>query len=49
MTETESLYREMAGIAEFLPERPTVALLTNALVGSFQDQFGVEFRRREND
>jgi lipoate-protein ligase A len=49
MTETESLYREMAGIAEFLAERPTVALLTNALIGSFQDQFGVEFRRREND
>jgi lipoate-protein ligase A len=49
MTETESLYREMAGIAEFLPERPTGALLTNALIGSFQDQFGVEFRRREND
>ena len=49
MTETDSLYREMAGIAEFLAERPTVALLTNALIGSFQDQFGVEFRRRDND
>jgi len=49
MAETDSLYREMAGIAEFLPERPTVALLTNALIGSFQDQFGMEFRRRDND
>jgi len=49
MAETESLYREMAGIAEFLPERPTVAVLTNALIGSFQDRFGVEFRRRDND
>jgi len=49
MTETESLYREMAGIAEFLAERPTVVELTNALIGSFQDQFGVDFRRREND
>jgi lipoate-protein ligase A len=49
MAETESLYREMAGIAEFLPERPTMAVLTNALIGSFQDRFGMEFRRRDND
>ena len=47
MTESESLYREMAGIAEFMSERPTLALLTNALIGSFQDQFGVEFQRRD--
>jgi lipoate-protein ligase A len=49
MEETESLYREMAGIAEFLPDRPSVTVLINALIGSFQDRFGIEFRRREND
>jgi len=49
MTETDSLYREMAGIADFLSERPTLAMLTNALIGSFQDNFDVEFRRRDDD
>ena len=46
MVETDSLYREMAGLAEFLAERPTVELLTNTLIGCFQDRFAVEFRRR---
>ena len=49
MEETGSLYREMAGIAEFLPERPSIAVLINALIGSFQDRFGAEFRRRDGD
>jgi len=49
MEETDSLYREMAGIAEFLPERPTVSGLINAFIGSFQERFAMEFRRREND
>jgi len=49
MTEADSLYREMAGIADVLSERPTLAMLTNALIGSFQDNFAVEFRRRDND
>jgi lipoate-protein ligase A len=49
MTETDSLYREMAGLAEFLDERPSVGFLTNALIGSFQDRFDMEFRRRDSD
>jgi lipoate-protein ligase A len=48
MTETESLYREMAGISEFLPERPSIALLTNVFVESFQGGFGIEFRQRSS-
>jgi len=46
MTETESLYREMAGIAEFLAQRPSVSSLTGLFVASFQDTFGIEFRQR---
>jgi len=46
MTETDSLYREMAGLAEFLPERPAIPLLTNVFIGSFQERFGIEFRQR---
>jgi hypothetical protein len=38
----------MAVIADFLPERPTLAMLTNVLIGSFQDNFAVEFRRRDD-
>ena len=49
MVETDSLYREMAGLAEFLDERPSVGMLSNALIGSFQDRFDMEFRRRDSD
>jgi lipoyl(octanoyl) transferase len=49
MSETDSLYREMAGLAEFLPDRPSVDFLTNALIGSFQELFDMEFRRRDSD
>ena len=40
------LRQEMAGITEFLPERPTMTTLTNAMVGAFQDYFQIEFRSR---
>lgn len=46
MIETDSLYREMAGLAEFLEVRPSIELLTNALIASFQDRFATEFCRR---
>jgi len=46
MTETDSLYREMAGIAEFLSQRPSVSELTDIFVGSFEATFGIEFRQR---
>jgi lipoate-protein ligase A len=39
----ESLEREMAGIAEFLPRRPSREELRGALIGAFQDYFSVEF------
>ena len=46
MNETESLYREMAGIVEFLPQRPSISVITRHFVASFEDTFGIEFRQR---
>jgi lipoyl(octanoyl) transferase len=46
MPDSGPLYAEMAGLQEFLPIRPTLAHLINALVGSFQDRFAVDFQRR---
>jgi lipoate-protein ligase A len=46
MTDSSLLYEEMAGIQEFLPSRPTLEELTGALVGSFQDRFAIDFKRR---
>jgi lipoate-protein ligase A len=46
MTDAAPLYEEMAGIEEFLPSRPTLGELTSALVGSFQERFAIDFRRR---
>jgi lipoate-protein ligase A len=40
------LYEEMAGIGEFLEIRPSVAEVTNALVGAFQSRFGIDFSER---
>jgi lipoyl(octanoyl) transferase len=46
MPDSGPLYAEMAGLQEFLPIRPSLAELTGALVGSFQDRFAVDFKRR---
>jgi lipoate-protein ligase A len=46
MTDAAPLYEEMAGIEEFLPSRPTMGELTSALVGSFQERFAIDFKRR---
>jgi lipoyl(octanoyl) transferase len=43
------LDREMAGIAEFLPERPTIEQLTGIFTRAFQDSFSIEFRIRNSD
>jgi lipoate-protein ligase A len=43
MADPSALYREMAGLTEFLPERPPIAELTNALVAGFRQRFGIEF------
>lgn len=46
MTDAGPLYEEMAGLQEFLPIRPSLVELTSALVGSFQDRFSIDFKRR---
>jgi len=46
MPDSAPLYREMAGLQEFLSSRPPLGELTNALVGGFQDRFGIDFKRR---
>jgi lipoate-protein ligase A len=43
------LYREMAGLAEFLPERPDLKCLQEALISAFQDHFGIQFQKRVNE
>lgn len=44
MPDSAPLYEEMAGIAEFLPGRPTVVEFRDALVAGFRSRFAVEFR-----
>ena len=44
MTGSAVLYEEMAGLAEFLPTRPLMQELVDALVIGFQTRFMVEFR-----
>ena len=39
----DPLDQEMAGLAEFLPQRPTVEQLRGALIRAFQDYFSIEF------
>src|SRR5215475_7395342 len=39
----EPLDQEMAGVAEFLAERPTVEQLRGSLIRAFQDYFSIEF------
>jgi lipoate-protein ligase A len=43
MTDPASLEAEMAGVAEFLPERPTLEQLRAAFIRAFQDYFSIEF------
>jgi len=43
------LEQEMAGAAEFLPQRPTMEELTGAFVRAFQQHFSIEFRARNSD
>jgi len=40
------LNQEMAGIAEFTSLRPNLQEFSRALIGGFQDYFGIDFRRR---
>ena len=43
------LEQEMAGVGEFLPERPTIEQLTGAFIRAFQERFSIEFRIRNSD
>jgi lipoate-protein ligase A len=43
MVDSSSLEAELAGVAEFLPERPTMEQLRGAFIGAFQDYFSIEF------
>lgn len=49
MSDTSFLEQEMAGVAEFLPERPTVEQLTGAFIRAFQEYFSIEFQVRTSD
>jgi lipoate-protein ligase A len=49
LPDASPLEREMAGVAEFLPERPTIEQLTGAFTRAFQDYFSIEFRIRNSD
>ena len=42
------LQQEMAGLAEFLPVRPTLDRLTDTFVQAFQDYFGIAFKARQS-
>jgi lipoate-protein ligase A len=42
--DTASLKREMAGMAEFLSERPAADQLRSIFVRAFQEYFSTEFR-----
>jgi lipoate-protein ligase A len=46
MPDSSLLYDEMAGLAEFLPERPSIVKLTEALIAGFRTRFGIEFQPR---
>jgi lipoate-protein ligase A len=40
---------EMAGLAEFLAQRPTIEQLTGTFVRAFQERFSIEFHLRNSD
>lgn len=46
MTGGGELDREMAGLAECLPERPSMAALVDAFSHAFSERFGVDLERR---
>ena len=43
MADRGPLEEEMAGVAEFLPERPSLEQLRSAFVRAFQDYFSIDF------
>jgi len=49
LQDSSLLDQEMAGLAEFLPERPTIEQLTSTFIRAFQDRFSIEFQLRNSD
>jgi lipoate-protein ligase A len=43
LADPEPLIQEMAGVAEFLTQRPTLQQLRGAFIRAFQDYFSIEF------
>ena len=43
------LDREMAGVEEFLVERPPIEQLTGTFIRAFQERFSIEFHLRNSD
>jgi len=43
MPGTEPLEKEMAGVAEFMPQRPSLEEFRSALIRAFQDHFSIDF------
>jgi lipoate-protein ligase A len=46
MSDIQALRREMAGVADFLPERLPIETFRRAFVHAFQNYFSIEFRSR---
>jgi hypothetical protein len=44
LPDVASLEQEMAGVAEFLDERPTIEDLSHVFVRAFEDHFSIEFK-----
>lgn len=49
LADASYLEHEMAGVGEFLAERPTIEQLTGAFIRAFQESFSIEFRIRNSD
>src|SRR5215468_8877203 len=46
ISDVSALRQEMAGITEFLPERPAIEVVRSAMISAFQDHFAIEFQLR---
>ena len=46
MRDIKTLKREMAGVAEFLPQRPSLDQFRSVFIRAFQEYFSIEFRAR---
>ena len=49
LEDSSLLDREMAGLAEFMAERPSIEQLTGTFIRAFQERFSIEFHLRNSD